>query len=533
MSHPIIRPPRFPLLRGFCLLLLLALACNFNPTGDPEPTATLTAVAIRDEPAATATHTPPPLPVAVSALEDVQSAVVQIVSEGSFVDPYEGQQLNSFGAGTGFFISETGLIVTNNHVVTGAAIIWVQIDGEASRRNARVLGVSECSDLAVLQVERRGDETFPFLEWYAGPVETGMNIYAAGYPLGDPEFTLTNGVVSKASANGDSVWASVALVLEHDATLNPGNSGGPLITAEARVVGVNYAAITSNSQYFAIATSEVQELLPDLIAETDIDAIGINGTVYFSDDNEPMGIWVASVESGSPADRAGIEPGDLARKLEGLQLATDGTMSSYCNILRTNRSDDVLSIEVWRITAAAVIACVGQINGPPLECEQPPTPTATATVPPTATATPRVTNTPVATATPLPTETPASIRGSLLSSMQVARNNMVQFGGLIDQAVNSGSIDCNVVVNLYDTISRSPTYSTAGEGATVVNAYNAYRSAIATFTEGARDMTQNCRDFLASGGAGSIPFQQWGFARQQVNVALDIINPAIQSLGGQ
>ncbi|MCB0009754.1 MAG: hypothetical protein KDE04_24985, partial [Anaerolineales bacterium] len=301
----------------------------------------------------------------------------------------------------------------------------------------------------------------------------------------------------------------------------------------AKVVGVNYAAVFNNNQYFAISFAEVQQILPDLIDEHNVDAIGINGTVYFSEDNEPLGIWVASVESGSPADTAGIAPGDLLRKLEGLILATDGTLSSYCNILRTNRIDDVLSFEVWRLTADNVIACTGHINGADLVCEQPPTPTSTATARPASPPTPRPTNTPAVTLTPTPTATSNSIRGSLLYTMQVARNNMVQFGGLIDQAVNSGSIDCSVVVSLYETISRSPTYGTAGEGTTVVNAYNAYRSAITTFTNGARDMTQNCRDFLASGGAGSIPFQQWGVARQQVNVALDTINPAIQSLGGQ
>ena len=525
--------PGRPLLKVLVLLLLLALACNFGQDPPPEtaPTATPAPVDPESQPFPTATTAVSN--VAVSRLEEVQSAVVQIVSEGSFVDPQEGELTNAFGAGSGFFISETGLVITNNHVVTGAAIIWVQVDGEDSRRNARVLGVSECSDLAVLQVERRADETFPFLDWFEGPMETGMNVYAAGYPLGDPEFTLTNGVVSKATANGNSVWSSVDSVLEHDANLNPGNSGGPLVDDAGLVLGVNYASAPSASQYFAITNEEVQTILPDLIAEQNVNAIGINGTVLFSDENEPLGIWIASVESGSAADNAGISAGDLLRKLEGLQLATDGTFSSYCNILRGHRESDVLSIEVWRLTETAVINCVGQINGSELECELPPTPTATATLPPSRTPTPSVTNTPRATNTPEPTETPDSIYGSLLYTMQVTRNNLVEFGGLIDVAVNSGSIDCNIVVSLYDTIRYAPTYSTAGEGAAVVNGYNSYRAAVSIFTEGARDMTQNCRDFLESGGAGSIPFQQWGVARQQVNVALDTINPAIQNMGGQ
>ncbi|MCB0014397.1 MAG: serine protease [Anaerolineales bacterium] len=298
MSAPVTRPARSLGLRLLCLLLLTSLACNLSQTTEETatPTVTQASTPVIDRP--TATNIPEPEPVAISALDQVQSAVVQIVAEGSFVDPYEGQQLNAFGAGSGFFISETGLILTNNHVVSGAAIIWVQVDGEETRRNARLLGVSECSDLAVLQIERRGDEAFPFLSWHENAAETGMNIYAAGYPLGDPEFTLTNGVVSKANANGNSVWASVDFVLEHDATLNPGNSGGPLVTADAKVIGVNYAAVFNTNQYFAISFAEVQQILPDLIDEKNVDAIGINGTVYFTEENEPLGIWVASVESG-------------------------------------------------------------------------------------------------------------------------------------------------------------------------------------------------------------------------------------------
>ncbi|MEI2690512.1 MAG: serine protease [Anaerolineae bacterium] len=69
----------------------------------------------------------------------------------------------------------------------------------------------------------------------------GLDVYAAGFPLGDPEFTLTRGIVSKARADGETDWASVDSVLEHDASINPGNSGGPLITGDGKVIGVNYA----------------------------------------------------------------------------------------------------------------------------------------------------------------------------------------------------------------------------------------------------------------------------------------------------
>jgi len=92
-----------------------------------------------------------------------------------------------------------------------------------------------------------------------------MEVYAAGFPLGDPEYTLTRGIVSKEKANGESSWASIDYVIEHDATINPGNSGGPLVTSDGQVVGVNYA--TSNigvNQFYAIANVEAKDIIKEL-----------------------------------------------------------------------------------------------------------------------------------------------------------------------------------------------------------------------------------------------------------------------------
>ena len=148
----------------------------------------------------------------------------------------------------------TGIVVTNNHVVTGAATLEVYVGGELDRSfNAVVLGVSECNDLAVIDITE--DEPLPFLEWYDGDLAAGLEVYAAGFPLGDPEFTLTRGIVAKAQASGETPWASIDSTIEHDANIQPGNSGGPLVTAEGQVAAVNYAtgSQTNTSQFFAIS----------------------------------------------------------------------------------------------------------------------------------------------------------------------------------------------------------------------------------------------------------------------------------------
>ncbi len=321
----------------------------------PEPAAT-------QAPEATATAAATPTPDLATALENVRAATIRIQAQGSFIDPEFGRMTNAAGQGSGFIIDPSGIAVTNNHVVTGSAFLQVYVDGEDRPRNARILGVSECSDLAVIDIDGDG---FPALEWRDDSITAGLDIYVAGYPFfGNEEFTVTRGIVSKARVIGETNWASVDRVLEIDATINPGNSGGPLVDSNGRIVGVNYAGNDNTSQYYSIARDEAIPIIEELRAGNDVNSLGINGQAV-TDGESIFGIWVSSVESGSPADRAGIEPGDILTKMEGLVLATDGTMSSYCDILRGHRMTDTLSIEVLRLANGTILE--GQMNGDPLE----------------------------------------------------------------------------------------------------------------------------------------------------------------------
>lgn len=331
---------------------LVAGACGAaDETGaDGEPAATVSPTAAADG--------------AVAATADVEAATVKIASEGTFVDPEVGPQVNAAGVGTGFLIDGSGITVTNNHVVTGAALLRVTVSGTDDPVNARVLGVSECSDLAVIELEGDG---YPFLGFRSGEVRPGLDVFAAGYPLttetdlDDVDYTLTRGIISAASTAGETTWASVDEVLEHDARIRGGNSGGPLVDTDGRVVGVNYAGSDQSDQNFAIAADEAQPIIERLRAGEDVESIGVNGQAVLDEEAGISGIWVASVASGSPADEAGIEPGDIITHLEDLQLATDGTMSDYCDVLRTNGSDDVMSVQVLRFSTQEVLE--GQLNG--------------------------------------------------------------------------------------------------------------------------------------------------------------------------
>jgi serine protease Do len=299
----------------------------------------------------------------VTNLTDLKKATIQIEGQGTFIDPEFGYMANAAGFGSGFIIDPSGIAVTNNHVVTGAALLKVWVGGDNDKvYNARILGVSECSDLAVIDIDGDG---FPYLSWYEDPAKVGLEVYTAGFPLGDPEYTMTKGIVSKEKADGETSWASVDSVIEHDATINPGNSGGPLADENGKIVGVNYAGSGDTNQYFAIDRATALSVIEQLRAGKDVDSIGINGEAVASEDGTIAGIWVSSVETGSPADKTGVKPGDIITKLENLDLATDGTMKDYCDILRTHNPEASLAVEVLRWDTQEVLE--GQLNGRTLE----------------------------------------------------------------------------------------------------------------------------------------------------------------------
>jgi serine protease Do len=305
---------------------------------------------------------------AITDKQDVSRAVVQIIKEGTYRDPEFGLS-DGAGSGSGFIISPEGLVVTNQHVVDGAASLQVYVDGEDRPVNARILGVSECNDLAVIDLEGDG---YPYLEWYKGSPEPGLDAWAAGFPLGDPEYSLTRGSVVKAEANGETEWASIDYAIEHDANIQPGNSGGPLVAEDGRVIGVNYAGGdvggTGTSQFFAISAELAQDVVETLSKGQDEESIGINGYAIAYEDI--AGLWVSGIRAGSAASDLGLMAGDIVLDLAGRPVVSErdldtygfATKTGYCDVLRTQGSDAAIEIRVLRYDTGEVL--VGELNNP-------------------------------------------------------------------------------------------------------------------------------------------------------------------------
>ena len=284
----------------------------------------------------------------------VASATLRVETEGVFSELGE-DDVEMFGGGSAFFIDQSGIAVTNHHVVGGAGIIRVFVPGEDQARNARLLGVSECSDIAVIKVDGEG---FPALSWFPDPVTPGLEVYSAGYPS---DYSLTRGIITRSAYRAETGWASTDGVLEHDSRILGGNSGGPLVTADGRVVGVNYAGTDVEVQSLAIGAPVAATLVERLAVGENIDSIGVTGEAFEDLESDIRGVWVTSVATGSEAFTAGIRAGDVITRLENLAVGRDATMAGYCEVIRSNQSGSQIRVEVLRLSTGELLA--GELNG--------------------------------------------------------------------------------------------------------------------------------------------------------------------------
>ncbi len=334
------------------LAAVLGGACSTDTEADP---ATAPAPATTAPPGASDTSPPgSPPPEAVDPLDTVRGAVVRIETNATSVQPDDpmvaAPESIHYGAGSGFVIDPSGLAVTNDHVVAGATAIEAFVEGRQQPVPAQVVGRSPCADLALIDLDGDG---YTALDWYEGDIEPGLEILVPGFPLGDLEYTLVDGIVSKARSSGESSWASVDWVIEHTAPVRPGHSGGPVVNSDGLVVAVDTAQgspETGSAGGLAIAGEVAEPVIDALRAGTPEFSIGINGQGVLDAATGTGGIWVASVDGGSLAADAGVQPGDIVERLGGFAVGTDGTLGKYCDVLRSHDADDTLSIQVLRAT---------------------------------------------------------------------------------------------------------------------------------------------------------------------------------------
>ena len=265
----------------------------------------------------------------IHAVEVVSPAVVRI--DGQRRQTRRREDDSAAGSGSGFVITPDGFVVTNSHVVSGATALRVTgSDGQDHR--ADVVGDDPDTDLALLRVAQNGGH-LPFVSLGdSDAVKVGQVAIAIGNPYGF-ECSVTSGVVS---ARGRSLRARSGRlmddIIQTDAALNPGNSGGPLVTTRGEVIGVNTAMILpAQGLCFAIASNTVRFVVSRLLRDGRIrrSYLGVAGQrvplprrfVLHHRLSAATGIRVMSIEPGSPAESAGLRAHDIIVAFDGQPVA--------------------------------------------------------------------------------------------------------------------------------------------------------------------------------------------------------------------
>jgi putative serine protease PepD len=225
------------------------------------------------------------------------------------------------GSGTGFLVESDGTIVTNAHVVGDNSQVQVRFTDDGPLVDAEVLGVDASTDLAALKVDAGAAEGVrPLALADSGNVRVGDAAVAIGYPLG-LDRTATAGIVSGLERQIQAPNGfSIDKVIQTDAPINPGNSGGPLLNAGGEVIGVNSQIATAGGSGgsvgigFAVPANTVKDVLPEL------EQGSAPEHAYLGLSTGPAsggGAQVQSATAGGPAQRAGIEPGDVVTRVDG------------------------------------------------------------------------------------------------------------------------------------------------------------------------------------------------------------------------
>ena len=259
------------------------------------------------------------------------------------------------GLGSGIVISPDGLVLTNSHVVgTSKEIRLRDIEGVVT--DARVLGVDPDTDLALLRADGARDLPYASLG-DSKTLRRGQLVVAIGNPLGF-ESTVTAGVVSALGRSIRSVSGrTIEDVIQTDAALNPGNSGGPLVSTRAEVIGINTAVIAgAQGICFAVASNTAQFVLSEIIRHGYVRRayIGVAGqtapisrrhAVLAGVDNA-MGALLAQIEQAGPAAKAGLLSGDVVIKLDGVGIHG---VDDLIRALDHTRIDRTVELEVLRL----------------------------------------------------------------------------------------------------------------------------------------------------------------------------------------
>ncbi len=304
------------------------------------------------------------LPDFATIVEETSPAVVKIIAQAKAPSPAAREQLEELeqlpdalrrffqdrepqaprggGTGSGFIISKEGYIVTNHHVVAQADEVIVRLS-DRREFDATVIGTDQRSDLALLQVDAND---LPFLQLgKSSELKVGEWVLAIGSPFG-LDYSVTAGIVS---AKGRSLpterGENYVPFIQTDVAINPGNSGGPLFNLQGEVVGVNSQIFTRSGGSIGLSFAIPAKVVKNIIEQLEVNGEVVRGWLGVSIQNvdrtlaesfdldRPRGALVAQVGKDSPAERAGIESGDIIVEVDGEQIEVSADLPHVIGLI--------------------------------------------------------------------------------------------------------------------------------------------------------------------------------------------------------
>jgi len=293
--------------------------------------------------------------VVINVVKNSMDSVVSIAISQLVLQQGEGVVDKSSNIGTGFIVDPNGIIITNQHVVSDTTASYKVITNEGKEYPIVEILRDDGSDIAILKVDAK--ELKPLDLGDSDNLVAGQTVIAIGTPLGEYAGSVTTGVISglNRSVTTSSSWFGGTSkvyedVIQTDAAVNPGNSGGPLISTEGKVIGVNFATTSgADNISFALPINRVKDRLEEYrtygkfikpYLGVSYQMISKYEAMYYKD--VVAGALIVSLDPNGPASKAGIKRSDIITKIEGKDVDT-----SLSNMIQSYDVDQEVELQVW------------------------------------------------------------------------------------------------------------------------------------------------------------------------------------------
>jgi len=275
----------------------------------------------------------------------------------SFDAPEEDAPLEPQNIGSGFIVSDDGLIVTNKHVVSDVGGKYQVITNDDKKFNVERIYRDPLNDIAILKIN--ASNLNPVELGDSSNLQVGQLVVAIGTPLGRFSNTVTSGIISglgrgiTAGSQFQGFAERLDNVIQTDAAISPGNSGGPLVNSASQVIGVNTAIAQGGQNIgFALPIDVIKDSLKNFneTGQFNRPYLGIAYRMISKDlaiaNDVPEGAYVQRIVDGSAASKAGIKPGDIITKIDGQKVVSD--QGEVASIISKKKVGDTIKITVWR-----------------------------------------------------------------------------------------------------------------------------------------------------------------------------------------